>query len=320
MSEHYRQDPSIIFLLPPGVHLLDLAGAAQVFYEANEYGSHFNIQYCTYQLGIATSGQLPFGNIVSYEQVPVQAGDYIFIPGAAMEHLYDTSLANNETLLEWLRNQHAKGAFICSICTGAFLVALTGLLDGYSCTTHWKRTRELQEHYPFARVLENVLFVEDNNIFTSAGVSSGIDMALHILMRIKGDFLTYTVARELVVYMRRTGNEVQRSVYLQNREHINSPVHRVQDWIIEHLHEKITIEQLAALIYTSSRNLTRLFKATTGITIGAYIEKLRVEKAMQLLKEKQKVEAVARECGFQTAGQLRNILQKHMGKKPSETT
>jgi len=318
MSEQHQQDPSIVFLIPPGVHLLDLAGAAQVFYEANEYGAKFHIQYCSYSQHIESSGGLPFGSLPSYQAITIQAGDYIFIPGAAMEHLHDKALANNQPLLEWLRMQHEKGVYLCTICTGAFLLALTGILNGRSGTTHWKRTAELQALFPKIQVTENVLYVEDDHIFTSAGVSSGIDMALYILLRLKGDFFTYTVAKELVVYMRRTGNETQRSIYLQNREHINHPIHQVQDWIIEHLHEKITIEQLAAIIYTSPRNLTRLFKTTTGITIGAYIEKLRVEKAMQLLKEKHKVEFIARACGFQTTTQLRNLFRRHLGKLPSQ--
>jgi transcriptional regulator GlxA family with amidase domain len=115
----------------------------------------------------------------------------------------------------------------------------------------------------------------------------------------------------LVVYIRRDGNDSQNSIYLQYRQHINGQIHEIQDWMIHHLDEKIKIEQLAEMVYTSPRNLTRLFKATTGITIGDYLEGLRVEKAKHLLKENNKVEVVAKACGFLSTNQLRTILKKH---------
>jgi transcriptional regulator GlxA family with amidase domain len=167
------------------------------------------------------------------------------------------------------------------------------------------------------KVLSNRLFVKSGNIYTSAGVTTGLDMALSLLEEKHGAEFAYKVAREMVVYIRRDGSETQDSIYLQHRSHVNDDIHAVQDWMIHHLPEKIRVEQLAALIYTSPRNLTRQFKLSTGITIGEYLEKLRVEKAVHLLNNNHKLDAVTRQCGLGSTNQLRHIIKKHTGRLPS---
>jgi transcriptional regulator GlxA family with amidase domain len=221
-------------------------------------------------------------------------------------------------LLGWLRKAAASEAVICSVCTGAFLLAEAGLLDNGECTTHWKYTRQLQHEYPNARVLTDRLFVKCGNVYTSAGVTTGLDMALFLLEERHGPEFAYKVARELVVYIRRDGSESQESVYLQYRSHVNGDIHLIQDWMIHHLEHKIRIDELAALIFTSPRNLTRLFKSTTGVTIGQYLEKLRVEKAVHLLRQQVKVGTITQQCGLQSANQLRTLLKKHTGRLPSQ--
>lgn len=194
-------------------------------------------------------------------------------------------------------------ATVCSICTAAFLLADAGLLDGKTCTTHWKYTARLQQEYPRAEVLNDRLFVKSGNIYTSAGVTTGLDMTLSLLEERHGPEFTYKVAREMVAYIRRDGSEPQESIYLQYRAHVNDHVHTVQDWMIRNLQKKIRIEELAA---------------TTGVTVGEYLEKLRVEKAMSLLRQRAKVGAIPRQCGLQSENQLRRMLKKHTGRLRSE--
>ncbi len=303
----------IFFYLNSGTHLLDLAGAVQTFHEATNYGIEYEIHYVSDRPNQKSSANLGFSNLSIFSEIDIKPDDILIIAGFRVSHLNK----QNTALFEWLKQAHTVKATICSVCTGAFMLAEAGLLDKKECTTHWDFTEKLQKEYPGLKVLKNRLFVQSDNIYTSAGVTTGIDLALFLLEKRHGAKFAYQIARELVVYMRRDGSSTQDSIYIQNRQHINNNIHEIQDWIILHLDEKIKIDQLAELMYTSPRNLTRLFKTTTGITVGEYIETLRVEKAMQMLKEEYKVEVVAQSCGFQSTNQLRNILKKRMGVLPS---
>ena len=310
-----KSNMRVIFYINKGVHLLDLAGAVQSFYEAREYGAPYELLYVADNPGPLCSAGLPFGKLEHYSAVEVQPGDLLVVAGFDLREL---PAARKPALRNWFKRAAEAQATVCSICTGAFLLAEAGLLDGKTCTTHWKYTARLQQEYPRAEVLNDRLFVKSGNIYTSAGVTTGLDMALSLLEERHGPEFTYKVAREMVVYIRRDGSEPQESIYLQYRAHVNDHVHTVQDWMIRNLQKKIRIEELAALVFTSPRNLTRLFKATTGVTVGEYLEKLRVEKAMSLLRQHAKVGTIPRQCGLQSENQLRSMLKKHTGRLPSE--
>jgi len=305
----------VIFYINKGVHLLDLAGAVQSFYVSGQYGKPYEILYVADEAEPVCSVGLRFMELVHYSEVTVQEGDMVFVAGLNLRH---PDAARKPMFWDWLKNAVKAKASVCSICTGAFLLAEAGLLEGRMCTTHWGSTGRLQREYPNLKVLTNRLFVRDGNIYTSAGGATGLDLALHLLEERHGPEFAFKIAREMVVYIRRDGSESQESVYLQYRAHVNEPIHAVQDWMILHLQEKIRIEDLAGLIFTSTRNLTRLFKATTGVTVGEYLEKLRVEKAVQLLKQGAKIGTVPQQCGLKSANQLRSMLKKHTGRLPSE--
>jgi transcriptional regulator GlxA family with amidase domain len=308
-----KHSNKVIFYLNKSVHLLDLAGAVQAFYEAHQYGQPYQLVFCSDDASPVCSAGLPFAALAHYSTIEPGPGDLLIVAGFQLREL-----SRAKGLLDWLRKAAARESFLCSVCTGAFLLAEAGLLDDGECTTHWRYTEQLRREYPRVKVLTDRLFVKCGNIYTSAGVTTGIDMALFLLEERHGPEFAYKVARELVVYIRRDGSEPQESVYLQYRSHVNGDVHTVQDWMIHHLQQKIRIEELAALIYTSPRNLTRLFKSTTGITIGQYLEKLRVEKAVHLLRQRAKVGAIPGQCGLQSTNQLRSLLKKHTGRLPSE--
>jgi transcriptional regulator GlxA family with amidase domain len=193
-----------------------------------------------------------------------------------------------------------------------------GLLDGRQCTTHWTRLDDLQRRFPRARVLTNRLFVEDGQVTTSAGIASGIDMALALVERRHGPLVAAAAAREMVVYVRRDGSHRQQSVYLEYRTHLHAGIHRVQDWLIAHPDERATIEDLARLAALSPRHLTRVFRQATGVSIQEYRTRLRLERARALLRDPSlTVEAVAARCGFESARQLRRVWKAAFGTAPS---
>ncbi|MFD2570533.1 GlxA family transcriptional regulator [Spirosoma soli] len=203
------------------------------------------------------------------------------------------------------------GVYLCSICTGAFMLAQAGLLDGRKCTTHWKRLDELQTTYPHLLAQHDRLFVKDGNVYTSAGVTAGIDLALAMLEEQQGPLFASKVARELVVYYRRSGTSSQNSIYLDYRNHVNGAIHQMQDWLIAHLETRPTLDDLAEVANMSTRNLTRTFRKETGTTINAYTTLLRLEVARTLAQQSSlTMEAIAAKCGFQDARQLRRIWQK----------
>ena len=298
----------IVFLISPKTHFLDLAGPDQVFYEAIEFGVAFKLEYCTYTASSYTSSGLYFNHLLPFEQVELHAGDYIIIPGMDAKLVIENKLVP-PAVFAWLKEAYAMGVNICSVCTGSFLLAHCGLLNGKSCTTHWKYTQKMQNLFPRAKVKENVLFTEQDGIFTSAGVASGIDLALHILEKEAGHYLTHKVARELVVYIRRGGNEAQHSVFLSYRNHLHTGVHQVQDWLNENLHKRYSIDDLAEMAHMSTRNFTRIIKKETGITVSDYITLLRCEKIRELKKKPDlSRQQIAQHIGLQSDRQLRRVM------------
>jgi transcriptional regulator GlxA family with amidase domain len=311
-----------VFAVPPYVHLLDFAGPAQVFYEAKDEGALLELKYIPTHRDHHTfpsSCGVQFTNLTDFSTISLQRGDLVFIPGLEFSYLKDPKFVREAgPFLEWINLQYDRGATICSICTGAYLLAEANLLDGKECTTHWKYLARFQKQFKKTMVVSNRLFVECDNIFTSAGVASGIDLALYILEKRYGSLFASKIGREIVIYFRREGNDPQLSIFLKYRNHLEDRIHVIQEWMTHHFHEKITTDQLAEKINTSARHLTRLFKETTGITISQYLEKLRIEHAVQLLRENYKVKMIANECGFQSTNQLRSLFKKHTGVIPSD--
>ncbi|SHE59040.1 GlxA family transcriptional regulator [Pedobacter caeni] len=296
----------IIFFLFDGVHLLDLAGAVTVFYESGCLGKPYELCYVSpYAQPVSSSG-LGFTNVRTLGEINVNASDMVIVAGMKLSRW---NRADDALWIPWLQHAAATGATICSVCTAAFALAAAGLLEGQNCTTHWAWTTRLQEQFPGIKVIENRLYVKSGNIYTSAGISTGIDLALFLVEEQHGVAFACTVAKDMVVYIRREGKDQQDSIYIQNRQHINQQVHQVQDYIAHHLRQKISIPELAALVHISPRSLTRLFKSSTSLTIGEYVQKLRMEKAMYLLNDNHKMDWIARECGYKSTSQLRQMMK-----------
>lgn len=306
----------VIFALLPEVEVLDLAGPIQAFHEANACGADYDVEYevhsCAQEPRLRTGQGLWLSDLEPLP--PVGLEDLVIVPGARMEVL----LRIDPAFRRWLRQAHDEGAHVASVCTGAFALGEAGLLDGRQCTTHWTRLADLESRFPRARVLMNRLFVEDGRITTSAGIASGIDMALALVERRHGPLVAAAAAREMVVYVRRDGSHRQQSIYLEYRTHLHAGIHRVQDWLIAHPDEHATLTDLARLAALSSRHLTRVFRQATGVSIQEYRTRLRLERARDLLRDPGlTVEAVAARCGFESARQLRRVWKEAFGTAPS---
>ncbi|WP_298152174.1 helix-turn-helix domain-containing protein [Flavobacterium sp.] len=298
------------FIIPPTVELLDLAGPVQVFTEAKFYGFEADVQfYCFDDNPISTAG-LGFGNIGHYADANLKEGDFVFVPGMDFEYVSSIAFKAQKDFFNWLKQCADRGITVCSICNGAFALGHAGLLKDTQCTTHWRRVEALQTLFPQAKVLSDILFIKSNDVYTSAGISAGIDLALAILEDLKGPLFTHRVARGLVVYHRRSGTHNQQSIYLDYRNHINPQIHQVQDYLIDNLSSENSIETLAELVNMSPRNLSRVFKEKTGSTVLEYLTLLRKEYASTMLNNPDyTIEYIASKCGYKSARQLQRILK-----------
>jgi transcriptional regulator GlxA family with amidase domain len=301
----------IAFIIPPFVELLDLAGPLQVFTEAKSTGWDIKLEFYSYQPENVSTAGLPMSKVSDYREATLREGDFLFIPGTAYEYLNSEAFRSEVDFISWVRETASKQVTVCSVCNAAFVLGEAGLLDNRECTTHWRRVKDLQVRFPKAKVIGDVLFVKQDNIYTSAGISAGIDLALSVLEDLKGAFFTHQIARGLVVYHRRGQGHRQESVYLDYRNHLNPQVHEVQDHLVSNLAGDNSIETLASLVAMSPRNLSRVFKDNTGMTILEYLTQLRVEKARTLLNNPYyTVDYVAAQCGFKTPRQLQRILKE----------
>lgn len=298
-----------VFLVLPKVHILDLAGPDQALHEAIDYKADFEIAYCGINEKIVTTSGLPLNPLTHYSKVKLSMGDFLIIPGSAYAYLTSEHFLQKKELFSWIREQYQKGINVCSICMGAFALAETGLLTGKNCTTHFKKTKELQQRYPKIKVQENILYTDEDNIYTSAGIAAGIDLILYIIEKLKGSYFAHLVARELVVYNRRNGNDAQESELLKFRNHIHSGIHDVQNFIIEHIQQKHSLLKLAEMANMSERNFTRIFKKETGVTVNGFITLIRRAKVQELTKspDLSKIE-IANKVGLQSEKQLKRIL------------
>jgi transcriptional regulator GlxA family with amidase domain len=299
------------FIIPPTVEMLDLAGPVQVFVEAKFYGFEIDIEFYQFQDAPVSTAGLGFEKIKNYREAKLKEDDFVFVPGMDNDYVNSIPFRAEREFFKWLKECSDKRITVCSICTGAFALGHAGLLKDTECTTHWRRVGELQKQFPRAKVVSDILFIKSNNVYTSAGISAGVDMALAILEDLKGPLFTHKVARGLVVYHRRSGTHKQQSIYLDYRNHINPQIHEVQDYLIDNLSRENDMASLASLVGMSPRNLSRVFKEKTGSTVLEYLTLLRKEFANTMLNNPEyTIEYIASKCGFKSARQLQRILKK----------
>jgi len=294
--------PKVVFVLVPGLHLLDLAGPAQAFSDAAALGYGYELHY------VAERPTVP-----SFQGVPLTAGltwprlekdDLVVVPG-----WHGHSPIGEETARR-LAAHHASGGTVASVCAGADALGRAGLLDGRRFTTHHDLQDAMARRYSKAVLVRDVLYVTDGGVVTSAGIASGIDLALHLIALRHGPGAAARVARSMVVYARRNGDQPQAGVMLRHRGHLADSVHRVQDLIDDRFTEPLPLDALAASAGVGVRTLTRRFTAAIGLTPLRYQQLLRLERAEQLLSEGSTMEAAARAVGFEDARMLRRLRRR----------
>jgi transcriptional regulator GlxA family with amidase domain len=278
-----------------------------VFSTAASFGHDYELAYVGEREEVQSAQGLPLRARVRWPELT--ADDLLVVPGWRSPTLRGSGPIG-EGVLRRLTAHHAAGGTVASVCAGADALGRAGLLDGRRCTTHHDVQEELAARYPKATVIRDVLYVVDGRVVTSAGIASGIDLALHLVAVRDGAAVAARVAREMVVYARRNGDERQASAMLRYRAHLSEAVHRAQDLIDSRFAERLPLADLAAAAGVSERTLTRLFRASTGLTPLRYQQVLRVERAEHLIGQGATVESAARAVGFSDARMLRRLRSR----------
>lgn len=297
------------FVMLPGVLSLDMTGPAETFALA---GDAFRLHYIGPQTDVATSIGLTMSGIAPLpDRLP--AGSLLVLPGVADSSLHfstPAALAVQHWLMRQQPDIQRQAITVMCVCSGAILAAKSGLLHGKHCTTHHDVIARLRTAAPGAVIKENRIFVQDDNLWTSAGITSGIDLALHLINRLCGPEKALAVAREMVVWFRRSGDDPQLSPWLRYRNHLHPAIHRAQDALTAEPQRGWHLADIAAMAHVSPRHLTRLFQEHLGISVRDYLEQLRLAIAQQWLRQGRGVEHAAIAAGFSSPRQFHRAKQR----------
>lgn len=324
-SDHApRGSSQVVIVASPGAQILDVVGPFQIFRRAAEL---FSVQHPsappTYRielvstspdLRLVTSCGLSIEAHRNFRQLRTEIDTLLVAGGGEIE--------NDETeqdVVRWIGRTARKVRRIGSVCTGAMLLARAGLLDGKNATTHWKWCELLARKYPRAQIDPNPIFVRDGNIYTSAGVTAGMDLALALVEEDHGSQLALAVARELVLYLRRSGGQSQFSTVLSLQFTGRKRLRELGTWVLDNLHKHLGVEQMADHVGMSPRHFARTFAEEMKITPGKFIERIRIESARRRLEESQtSMEQIADECGFSSVNVMRAAFQRAIGVAPGQ--
>jgi len=302
------------FVLPPNLVLLDFAGPADAFRIAAQHGGPFRVRIAAAEAEATTSLGVTLGNV---EPLPLAiSADALLVVCGASDDLAVLSSRAGRTLVRWLRDVGRQPARIACVCAGALFAARAGLLDGKRCTSHHSEIELLRKEAPTAQVLDSRVFVEDRGCYTSAGITAGIDLALHLIAELASPQLSVEVARHMVVYLRRAPDDPALSPWLRFRNHMDADVHRAQDVLTRAVQEEWTLPRLAARAHVSVRTLTRHFREATGLSVRDYHANLRFALARQALNAGMSVESAATAAGLGSARQLRRLWREQTGTTP----
>jgi transcriptional regulator GlxA family with amidase domain len=305
----------------PDAQILDITGPLEVFARTARWLSDRRLTagpaYTTELVGLAagpfaTSGGLELTAPRSFREV--EAADTLLVAGG----LGSEAAVRDADLLAWLRDMAPRVQRIGSICTGALVLAAAGLLAGRRATTHWGYFDDLARLAPDCHVEPDAIIVQDGTLFTSAGVTTGMDMALELIEQDHGKAVAVGVAQALVIYRKRPGGQAQFSRFLE-AEKREDRLGELQLWILDHLEEDLPLERLASAAGMSARHFSRRFKDELGVTPAAYVGRLRLEEARRRLESgAASLKDVARTCGFADEQNLRRAFRRHVGVAPSE--
>lgn len=315
-----KHEKLILFVAFPEMGLLDLTGAQTVFWAASRYMAGQGLaEYDRHTVS------LDGGLVASAEGVVLDTRpladfidadiDTIVVPGSP--HIIQV-LENSTPLAEWLYQKSGKTRRIASVCSGAFLLAQAGLLEGKRAATHWAMMDMLKERHPTIQLDRDAIFVRQESIWTSAGVTAGIDLALALVEEDCGRHIAMQVARELVVYMKRPGGQSQFSELLQSQS-ADASFEQLHLWIVNNLGADLTIDILSRRCNMSPRNFARVYKQKTGRTPAKAVEIFRLEAARRLLEDSPRsISEIARRCGFGDEEHMRITFQRNLSVSPSD--
>lgn len=307
-----RKGHSVVFVVFDGVKSLDIAGPAEVFAEANRFGACYDLSYVSpsgESVQTSTSAPVPAsaaGDTLAPETVVVCGGDIL------VERPIDPDL------IRTVRDLHARAGRLVSICTGSFVLAAAGILDGRHATTHWRHADLLARSHPLIDVATDALFVEDGAVFTSAGVSAGIDLALALVERDHGPELARAVARSLVVFLQRPGGQPQFSAPMEFRRPQAPTLRAAVEAVAADPAADHSASRLADRVGVSPRHLARMFAAELATTPAKYVERVRLDVARALLDSGHTTAQAARAAGFGSPETLRRTFVTRLGVSPSQ--
>jgi transcriptional regulator GlxA family with amidase domain len=312
----------ILILVFPEVQSLDVTGPLEVFAGAQTLIEATGLPGRGYDVQILSRDGAPLRTSSGLTIVP--HGDFGHTPArldtliVAGGHGSRGASADSATI-EWLERTSAHARRTTSVCTGAFLLAAAGLLDGRRATTHWAAAEELARLHPAVHVDPEPIFLRDGDVWTSAGVTAGMDLALALVEEDIGREAALTIARHLVLFLRRPGNQAQFSATLAAQAPQREPLRDIRRHILENLGGDLSVEALAQQAHMSPRHFARSFRAETGVTPARYVESVRLEAARRALEDTDRsVATVASVCGFGTPETLRRSFLRALGVGPAE--
>lgn len=311
VAQTYPQPRVVVIVVFDGVKLLDAAGPAEVFAEANRFGANYQLRIASVD-GRDVTTSIGTGFAVTDRISSIESVDTVLVAGG--DGLIGRPI--DPTLVDGVRAVPSRTRRLASICTGSFILAQAGLLNGRRATTHWRHARLLARAFPDVSVESDAIFVRDGQIFTSAGVSAGIDLALALVEDDYGTELVRDVARSLVVYLKRAGGQSQFSVLVEADPAPQSALRAVVDRIAADPGADHSVKSLAAQASLSTRQLTRLFQSELGTTPARYVEMVRIDAARAALDDGRSVSETARLAGFGSAETLRRVFVNELGVSP----
>ncbi|MFM9610242.1 GlxA family transcriptional regulator [Streptomyces sp. V2] len=307
------EERTVLVVLFDGVQSLDVSGPAEVFAGTHVFapGSYRIVTASLDGAPVRTTSGLTLVPDAALSGVPVP--DTLLVPGGP------GTRGEAPELVAWLRDNGKRARRLVSVCTGAIRLAQAGFLDGRRATTHWAYCAKLAEDHPEVDVDPEPIYVRDGAVSTSAGVTAGIDLALALVEEDLGREIALSVARNLVVFLRRPGNQAQFSAQLTAQMARREPLREVQRWISEHPAANLDVDSLAARAALSPRHFARAFRAETGTTPGRYVDRVRLEHARRLLEDTTAgIEQISRTSGYGTPEAMRRAFVKALGTPPAE--
>ncbi|HEX4491711.1 MAG TPA: GlxA family transcriptional regulator [Acidimicrobiia bacterium] len=312
----------VVFVTYPRITALDLVGPHEVFTAAAQVARHLGTEPDAYATTVAAANAGP----VATSRGPAIVADRAL---ASIRGAIDTLVvvggegaddaAEDMRLVDWVRRTAPRCRRVASVCTGAFVLAAAGLLDDHRATTHWNSCHRLARDFPRVRVEADPIFVEDGNVFTSAGVTAGMDLALALVEADLGREVALLTARHLVLFVQRSGGQAQFSAQLGAQLAARDPLRELQRAIAEHPDGDYRVEQLAERVSMSPRNFARVFRTEVGCSPAAYVERARLEVARRMLETTAlPVDGVARAAGFGTVDTMRRAFARRVGASPTE--